>query len=418
MHFLWYNLSRGVTMTKIERLDHQGRGIAYIDDKITFVENALPGEEVLIKITNSKKKYNEGIVEKYIQKSEKRVDNVCPFYESCGGCNILHMSYNDQLEYKENKIKDIMKKYANIDKISKIIKCDKQFNYRNKVTLKVENNIIGYYEKKSYNLVNIDKCLIIDNEFNKIINDLKRFNLDNIYELMIRNVDSDNTALTLYLQKDTNCIQIDEYCKKNNIILNKIIKNKDFKCNEKSKIIGKLGDFKFIISPLSFFQVNTDQTIKLYDKILELLEPNKDDNLLDLYCGTGTIGIYVANKVNKVLGVEIVKDAIHDANINKKINSINNINFICGNTEKIIKDVKEKYNAIIVDPPRAGLTESIIRDIFRINPDKIVYVSCDPITLARDLKLLQEKYEVLDVVPVDMFPNTYHVETVCKLKKI
>ena len=418
MHFLWYNLSRGVTMTKIERLDHQGRGIAYIDDKITFVENALPGEEVLIKITNSKKKYNEGIVEKYIQKSEKRVDNVCPFYESCGGCNILHMSYNDQLEYKENKIKDIMKKYANIDKISKIIKCDKQFNYRNKVTLKVENNIIGYYEKKSYNLVNIDKCLIIDNEFNKIINDLKKFNLDNIYELMIRNIDSDNTALTLYLQKDTNCIQIDEYCKKNNIILNKIIKNKDFKCNEKSKIIGKLGDFKFIISPLSFFQVNTDQTIKLYDKILELLEPNKDDNLLDLYCGTGTIGIYVANKVNKVLGVEIVKDAIHDANINKKINSINNINFICGNTEKIIKDVKEKYNAIIVDPPRAGLTESIIRDIFRINPDKIVYVSCDPITLARDLKLLQEKYEVLDVVPVDMFPNTYHVETVCKLKKI
>ena len=418
MHFLWYNLSRGVTMTKIERLDHQGRGIAYIDDKITFVENALPGEEVLIKITNSKKKYNEGIVEKYIQKSEKRVDNICPFYESCGGCNILHMSYNDQLEYKENKIKDIMKKYANIDKISKIIKCDKQFNYRNKVTLKVENNIIGYYEKKSYNLVNIDKCLIIDNEFNKIINDLKKFNLENIYEIMIRNIDSDNTALTLYLQKDTNCIQIDEYCKKNNIILNKIIKNKDFKCNEKSKIIGKLGDFKFIISPLSFFQVNTDQTIKLYDKILELLEPNKDDNLLDLYCGTGTIGIYVANKVNKVLGVEIVKDAIHDANINKKINSINNINFICGNTEKIIKDVKEKYNAIIVDPPRAGLTESIIRDIFRINPDKIVYVSCDPITLARDLKLLQEKYEVLDVVPVDMFPNTYHVETVCKLKKI
>ena len=418
MHFLWYNLSRGVTMTKIERLDHQGRGIAYIDDKITFVENALPGEEVLIKITNSKKKYNEGIVQKYIQKSEKRVDNVCPFYESCGGCNILHMSYNDQLEYKENKIKAIMKKYANIDKISKIIKCDKQFNYRNKVTLKVENNIIGYYEKKSYNLVNIDKCLIIDNEFNKIINDLKRFNLDNIYELMIRNVDSDNTALTLYLQKDTNCIQIDEYCKKNNIILNKIIKNKDFKCNEKSKIIGKLGNFKFIISPLSFFQVNTDQTIKLYDKILEVLEPNKDDNLLDLYCGTGTIGIYVANKVNKVLGVEIVKDAIHDANINKKINNVNNINFICGNTEKIIKDVKEKYNAIIVDPPRAGLTESIIRDIFRINPDKIVYVSCDPITLARDLKLLQEKYEVLDVVPVDMFPNTYHVETVCKLKKI
>lgn len=418
MHFLWYNLSRGVTMTKIERLDHQGRGIAYIDDKITFVENALPGEEVLIKITNSKKKYNEGIVKKYIQKSKKRVDNVCPFYESCGGCNILHMSYNDQLEYKENKIKDIMKKYANIDKLSKIIKCDKQFNYRNKVTLKVENNIIGYYKKKSYNLVNIDKCLIIDNEFNKIINDLKKFNLDNIYELMIRNVDSDNTALTLYLQKDTNCIQIDEYCKKNNIILNKIIKNINFKCNEKSKIIGNLGNFKFIISPLSFFQVNTDQTIKLYDKIIELLEPNKDENLLDLYCGTGTIGIYVASRVNKVLGVEIVKDAIHDANINKKLNNVNNINFICGNTEKIIKDVKEKYNAIIVDPPRAGLTESIIRDIFRINPDKIIYVSCDPITLARDLKLLQEKYEVLDVVPVDMFPNTYHVETVCKLKKI
>lgn len=404
-------------ITKIVRLDHQGRGICYIDNKITFVENSLPDEEVDIRIINSKKKFNEGIVVKYIKKSNDRIDNVCPYYEKCGGCNLLHLDYNNQLKYKQNKIVDIMKRFAGLDCVNNIIPCDNQFNYRNKVVFKVYNNKIGYYERRTNKIVEINNCRLIDNSFNNIINDISKFDLSNINEIMIRNINSQNTALTLYLQKMIKHVQIEDYCKNNNIILTQIIKNNSNKVNEKSKIIARLNNYKYLVSPLSFFQVNTNQTIKLYDKIVEFLEPDINDNVLDLYCGTGTIGIYVSKYVKKVLGIEIINDAIRDANKNKEINHLDNIEFLCGDTESVIKNVNSKFNKIIVDPPRAGLTNSVINDILRLNPDRVVYVSCDPITLARDLKILNEKYDIKDITPVDMFPNTFHVECVAVMDR-
>ena len=372
----------------IEKLDHQGRGISFIDGKITFIENALPGEEVEIKITNEKKKFNEAIITKRIKNSEKRIEPKCPYYNECGGCNLLHLGYKDQLEYKQNK-----------------------------VTLKVDKKL-GYFKRKSNDIVYIDKCELVQENINKIINDLNKINeFNNVYEIVIRNVNSNDVAITYYLHKDTNLTLTNEYVRKNGYKFNKIIKNNNCKIKEESKIIGKLSNFNFVISPQAFFQVNTKQTEKLYNKVIEYLEPNENDIIMDLYCGTGTIGMYATPFVKKVIGVEICKEAIEDAKTNMKINNVQNMEFICGDTEIVIKKFKDKFDSIIVDPPRSGLTNSVINDIFKLDPNKIVYVSCDPITLARDLKILKEKYNVEKITPVDMFPNTYHVETIVMLSK-
>jgi 23S rRNA (uracil1939-C5)-methyltransferase len=401
----------------IEKLDHQGRGIAFIDGKITFVENALPGEELEIQITNEKKKFKEAIVKKRITISNDRIEPKCPYYNECGGCNLLHLNYKNQLNYKENKIKDILKRYADIDYVEKIIPSEENFNYRNKVTLKVDKKL-GYFKRKSNDIVYINECKLVQKNINKIIKDLNEINeFNNVYEVIIRNVNSTDVAITYYLHKDSSFPLTNEYIRKNGYKFNKIIKNNTCKINQESKIIGKLSNFNFVISPLAFFQVNTKQTEKLYNKVIEYLEPSKEDIIMDLYCGTGTIGMYASPYVKKVIGVEICKEAIEDAKTNLKINNINNMEFICGDTELVIKKFKDKFDSIIVDPPRSGLTNSVINDIFRLDPNKIVYLSCDPITLARDLKILKEKYNVEKITPVDMFPNTYHVETIVMLSK-
>ncbi|MEG1146201.1 MAG: 23S rRNA (uracil(1939)-C(5))-methyltransferase RlmD [Bacilli bacterium] len=402
---------------KIEKLDHQARGICFIDGKITFVENTLPGEIADIKIINQKKKYNEASLVKMIKISKDRIESKCPHYKECGGCDLQHINYNNQLNYKNKKIKDIMKKYANIDNVEPIVESPNQFNYRNKITLKVQNGL-GFYKRRTNSLVLINECLLANNKINKIIKDLNQINnFKNINEISIRNINSSKTALTLYLHESSNIDDIQKYSDKNDIILNTFIEKNHYNIKDESKILAKLDTFEFIVSPLAFFQVNTEQTLNLYNKVLEYLDLDGTQNILDLYCGTGTIGIFASKKAKKVLGIEISKSAIEDAKTNKKINNISNIDFICGDTEKVIKEINQKFHAIIVDPPRSGLTTSIIKDIYQIKPEKIVYVSCDPITLARDLNILKEKYEVLEITPFDMFPNTYHVETVVKLKR-
>ena len=190
------------------------------------------------------------------------------------------------------------------------------------------------------------------------------------------------------------------------IINGKVIKGNGY-------IREEINDFKFIISPTSFFQVNNVGMINIYNKVLEYVDGG---NVLDLYCGTGTIGIYVSKKANKVLGIELNKEAIKDALINKKLNSINNIDFISGDVGTVLSQNKFKSDIVIVDPPRAGLDSKSIDNIIKIKPKKIIYVSCDPVTLARDLNILKEKYDVIEITPFDMFGNTYHVECVSLLK--
>ena len=391
-------------MIEILKLDHQGRGIGKINNKIIFIKNALPKELVEVKIIKDKKNYQEGIVTNYIKKSDKRINPKCPYYEQCGGCNLMHLNYQDQIKYKQEKIENIIHKYVDkFIKVNKIIPSENIYNYRNKVTFHV-NNKIGLYEDNTNNIIEIKKCLLADNKINKILKELKTLKL-NKDEITVRS--SYNDSLIYYKNKD-NLININ--C--NNIINNNtIIKGNNY-------IIEKLNDFKFIISPTSFFQVNTQQTIILYDLIKKLAKPNKNDILLDLYCGTGTIGLYLSKESKEILGIELNKEAIIDANKNKKLNNINNAKFIAGDAKEIIKKINYKPDIIIVDPPRSGLYKGMIKDLISFNAKKIIYVSCDPITLSRDLKELKEKYKIKEIQPVDLFPNTYHIENIVLLEKM
>ena len=391
-------------MIEILKLDHQGRGIGKLNNKIVFVPNTLPGEIIEIEIIQEKKNYIEGKVKKYIKTSKKRIKPPCPYYNLCGGCNLMHMNYQDQLEYKQQKIENIIHKYTSQNiKINKIIPSSNIYNYRNKITLHIKDKI-GLYEDNSNNIIEIEKCLLADNKINNILQELKNKELQED-EIVIRS--SYNDSL-IYYQNKNNLL--------NNIKCPNII-NKSILIKGNNYIIEKLKDYKFIISPTSFFQVNTRQTINLYEKIKELAHLNKNNIILDLYCGTGTIGLYLSKECKEILGVELNEDAIKDANKNKKLNNINNAKFIVGDEKQIIKKLNYKPDIIIVDPPRSGLFKGMINDLIKFKANKIIYVSCNPLTLSRDLKELINPYKIEQIQPLDLFPNTYHVECICLLTK-
>lgn len=393
-------------MIKIETLDHNGRGIGRLNNKVVFVKNALPNETVEIKITNEKKNFIEAEVTKYIKTSSDRLDIKCPYYNECGGCDLLHTSYNNQLEFKKNKIVNIVNKYLNNNiQINDIVKSDNEFNYRNKVTFHV-NNDIGFFKDKTNNIVKIDNCLLINNKINDCINDLNKLDLKYINEIICR-TGSNKLMIIINSKKDIDISPIKDIA--NSIYLN------DKLVYGESNICNTIGDYKYIISPESFFQVNDNVCKKLYDKIN--METKNSKNVLDLYCGTGTIGIYVSKNKN-VLGIEINESAIKDANKNKEINKIDNINFICGDSGKKSKNLDFKPDTIIIDPPRSGLDNITINNILEMNPKKIIYVSCDPMTLVRDLKLLNNNYNINEITPFDMFPQTKHCESVVVLERI
>lgn len=405
---------------KIERLDHQGRGITYINGKIAFVKDTLPGEEIELKIIKENSKLIEAEPTSFLKESQLRVKELCPYYKECGGCNLLHMSYEEQIKYKQSKIVDIMKKYADIngEVIKQIVPCDRQFHYRNKVTLKVKEKL-GYFKEKTYELIPIEKCLLVNDKINEIIKILNGYtDLSNIKEVVIKSFTDKETMLIIYLQED----EINE-----NLLdcLSKHVDNIIFYDNNKKmikrigkgNIIAKLKEKQFKIGANSFFQVNMDQTLKIYDKIADYLSKIEDSTVLDLYCGVGSIGLYSVSNYAKLIGVEIVPEAIENAKTNAELNSMGNTKFLVGDTKTILMHSNYKADTIIVDPPRAGLDKSVIEDIKKINPNMLIYLSCDPITLARDLKLLSDLYDVEELIPYDMFPNTHHVETLVKLTK-
>ena len=387
----------------IQKLDNKGRGICFIDNKITFVENALPDEDVDIDITLEKKKYNEAKVIKYNKTSSDRAIVNCPFYNECGGCDLLHLNYQKELDFKKQKVMDILKKFGSIDyNIEKIIS-PIEYNYRNKATFQVKENI-GYYKKKSYDIISIDNCLLVDNRINSILRDLKSLNLQNIEKFIIR-VGIDTMLIIKTIGKidiDFNKIDVDTI-----IVDEEVVKGIGY-------IKEKLDNFEFIISPNSFFQVNTKGAISLYNQVLEYADLKGNENILDLYCGTGTIGIFLAKYSNQVIGIEINRSSVEDAIKNKKLNHVKNIDFICEDVSLTnLKDI----DLVVVDPPRSGLDKKTINYLLNLKANKIIYVSCDPVTLARDLKELKTIYDIKDITLVNMFPKTEHVETVMILER-
>jgi len=397
-------------MLKIEKLDHYGRGITKLDNKTVFVKDALPDEIVEINIIKEKKNYAEANVLKYIQKSNNRIEPKCPYYNSCGGCNIMHIPYEDQLKFKQNKIENIIKKYLNNEvKINDIVSSDRIDFYRNKTTFQVQEKI-GFYKENTYNIINIDSCTISDKLINNSIKFLKRLNLKEITKITCRTglnelmiiIETQNENLDITPLKE---IAHSIYLRTNNKYIHKF---------GSENIYEKLENYKFKISPDSFFQVNIDTCLKLYNKVKEYVKNNK--NVIDLYCGTGTIGIFVSEN-NNVIGIEMNEYAIKDAIDNKKLNNIKNIDFICGDSGKKLKDLNFMPDTIIVDPPRNGLNKETINNILKFDSKEIIYVSCDPMTLVRDLNALNEYYDIKEITPFDMFPNTHHIETVAYLTK-
>lgn len=399
-------------IVEIIGLDHFGRGIAKIDDKIIFVGNALPKEKVKIIVDKVKKNIVEASVLEYLETSSNRIEPVCPYFYECGGCDLMHLDYLHQLEYKENKVKEIMHKFAGIDNARiKNIMYSENAGYRNKATFKVDNGI-GFYKKSSNDVVKIDSCYISNEKINKIIGLLHH--TDKIKEIIIRASKYTNDCMLIIDGKLDDCDlnRVKEFVTSIYIKDGKSLKN----IYGNDSLYEKLGDYVFKILPSAFFQVNTKCAEKMYDKVKEYLDLTKDDIVLDLYCGTGSIGIYISDTPKKVLGIEINDDAIKSARENAVINNVKNIEFICSPVEKIINNIDINPNKIVVDPPRAGLDKKTIEYLNKVKVDTLVYVSCDSVTLARDLKSL-DAYEVKEITPFDMFSNTYHVECVTLLQK-
>ncbi len=389
-------------IVEITALNHQGYGIGKINNKIIFVENALEGEIVKIKIVENKKKYCIAKVIEYIKTSLNRVSFSCCFYDKCGGCNIAHMCYEKQLEFKKNKVINILDKYCNLS-VNPHINFSNELNYRNKVVFHIKDGKIGFYQNNSNFIVDIDKCLILSDSINKVLKIIRTFDLSLVNNIMIRSTYKD---IMLVIEGDIN-----KDILSNNLSFVSSIYINGKLVHGSSRIVEKIGNYLFYISYDSFFQVNSKVTYNLYNKILEYASLDKNDNVLDLYCGTGTIGIFLSKYCNKVLGIEINKSAIEDANLNKKINGISNIDFINDNSSYITK-LDSKFNVVVVDPPRSGLDSKTLNNLILKRVSRLIYVSCNPMTLARDINKLKEIYNLEKMELFDMFCNDYHVECV------
>ena len=350
--------------TEIVKLDDFERGICFVDGKITFVPFCVPGDIVKIKLKKEKKNYNEAILIDIIKPSSVRKDAVCPYFGVCGGCTLQSLSYEDGICYKKEKVINYFKKMGII--ISpKVILNDKPYNYRNKITLKVVDGIVGFYKSDSHDIVEVNKCFIADECINDAISIVCGMGILN-GEVIIR-CNYKKEILIIINSKDE--ISINNVSKNiKGIILNNEVIYKD---NYFYEIVN---DIKYKVSYKAFFQVNRSVASKMF--LLAQNFANNNDCILDLYSGVGTLGLSASKNAKSVVGVEINKEAVDDANQNALINNLNNAKFIYSDASNI-KNIDVSFNKLIVDPPRAGLSREVIDFIKFKLPDEIMYISCD-----------------------------------------
>lgn len=392
---------------KIIKLDHEGNGIALIDNLVTFVPKTIPGDIVEIKIKEKKKNYQTAEVVKIITKSPLRISAFCPYYDSCGGCQLQNYEYPITLNYKKEKILNIFSKlnYA-LDPIIISNPCNK--NYRNKIELKVQNKKIGFYEKKTNNMVEIEYCPITNVKINEIIPLLKKLEINNGNIILRVNKNNDILVIIDTLDK-ISCKVLEKNENIKGIILNKkLIWGESF-------LEEEINNIKYKIEYDAFFQVNPYVTSTLFNLIKENISTNS--KVLDLYCGVGAITLQVGSICKKALGIEIIPNAIKNALENKKLNNISNVNFCCGDVLKEIKKISNEYDTWIIDPPRKGLDKITIEILQKYLPTKIIYVSCNIHSLTRDLASILPNYEITKFYILDMFSYSHHVECLCILNK-
>lgn len=389
---------------KIERLNDQLEGIGYVDGKIIFIPKTSVGDEVDVDITFESKSFLRGKV----ISNFKNVD--CPYFYNCGGCDLRFMPYDKTIELKKSNLEYLLNKNKIEFKDINIYKNELIKNYRNKISLKVVDGKIGFYEDKSNLITKIDSCLIAKEEINKFINVINSFKINNGF-ITIRCNYNDELLIIIETKDniDFDFSSLKETFKIAGVILNnKVVLNDNF-------FFDKINNYLFKVSYDSFFQVNNYCAGKIFDIITDNI--NSSDKVLDLYSGVGTLSICAAKKALSVTGVEVVKNAVLNALVNKDINKTNNVEFILGDVPKVITKINQEFNTFIFDPPRAGLDKFTIDFTLDKKPEKIIYVSCNPITLVRDLSLLKELYKVNSVNLIDMFSYTHHYETVVVLEK-
>ena len=438
---------------------YEGEGIAKIDNKYPiFIEGALKGEKVKVRIVKVNKNFAYGKLMEVLEASEERVNPTCAIYKRCGGCKLQHASYKAQLDFKWDRVKDCVSKIGKLD--PSIVKyplgMENPWRYRNKVQLPIgliNGEVkIGFFAPRSHDIIDMESCLIQDEIGDKVVKltrewiekfNIRPYNVDGEYDekgvvrhIMIRRGFTTNEVMVVLVTNGEKLPHKEEFVDlmvKNIPGIKSVIQNINSKKTnvilglESKTLWGEdtisdyIGDFRFNISPLSFFQVNPTQTEVLYGKALEYANLTGNEEVFDAYCGTGTITLFLSQKAKKVYGVEIIPQAIDNAWINAKENKVENVEFFVGESEVVIPDLINngvKADVVVVDPPRKGCDKKLLDAITNIDAKKIVYVSCDPSTLGRDLAILEENgYKTLEVQPVDMFPNTSHVENVAKLIK-
>lgn len=438
---------------------YEGEGIAKIDNKYPiFIEGVLKGEKVKVRIVKVNKNFAYGKLIEVLEPSRERVNPPCAIYKRCGGCKLQHASYKAQLDFKWDRVKDCVSKIGKLD--PSIVKyplgMEKPWRYRNKVQLPIgliNGEVkIGFFAPRSHDIIDMESCLIQDEIGDKVVKltrewiekfNIRPYNVDGEYDekgivrhIMIRRGFTTNEVMVVLVTNGENLPHKEEFVDlmvKNIPGIKSVIQNINSKKTnvilglESKTLWGEdtisdyIGDFRFNISPLSFFQVNPIQTEVLYGKALEYANLTGNEEVFDAYCGTGTITLFLSQKAKKVYGVEIIPQAIDNAWINAKENKVENVEFFVGESEVVIPDLINKgvkADVIVVDPPRKGCDKKLLDAITNIDAKKIVYVSCDPSTLGRDLKVLEENgYKTLEVQPVDMFPHTAHIENVALLVK-
>lgn len=432
---------------------YEGEGIAKIDNFTIFIEGTIKGEKCKILIVKVTTSHAFGKLIEILENSKYRVEIDCGTYKRCGGCNLRHIDYEETLNIKRNTVQNLVSKTLNNKiNVNMTIGMGNPYNYRNKAQYPVgldKNNepVMGVYAKRTHEIIPMRNCMIQNPLSEQIANFVFHFFIQNnipIYNekngkgllrhIVIKvGIRTHEVMCILVLngkklkkEKELVKLLIKEFPEVKTVVKNINVKNTNVILGNESEVIygdgyiyDKLGDYTFKISPMSFYQINPVQTEVLYNTAIEMANLSKTETLFDLYCGIGTIGIFASPYVKKVYGIEIVKQAIEDAKENASINDIRNIEFFAGDVEKIFEDVLNKNNdkpdVIFVDPPRKGLDKHTIENILNVEPKKIIYISCNPASLVRDLKLLEEKYDVREIQPVDMFPFTSHVEVVSVL---
>ncbi len=438
---------------KIEDMTNEGSSVGHYDGMAVFVRGAVTGDEIVSHIIKAKKNYAIGIVKEIVSPSPYRIESDCPVSNKCGGCSFRNMTYGAELQYKQNRVADAVKRIGHIDAaIMPIIGADTVDNYRNKAQypVNIENSEFeaGFYAYKSHRIIPCTDCRLQQREFKGILdvvadwvkqNNVTSYDektgrglLRHIYirrapktgETMVclvingKNIPNESELVNALIEDEnikSVCVNINR--EKTNVILG----NRTNVIYGQKTITDVLLGKKFVVSPESFYQINHDQCEKLYTKAAEYAGVTGNETVVDLYCGVGTIGLSMADRVKQIFGIEIVPQAIENAKINAKQNGISNAEFFCGDAFDGAKELEKRGIApdvVILDPPRKGCQKELFDVIEQMNPKRIVYVSCDSATLARDLQVLQTKgYRTLEVTPVDMFPRTPHVEAVAKIVK-